>query len=115
MLSRMAWLPAAIPSPSTNVVHVGPFVVHVYGLCYVLAVLAAVAITRRRWAARGGSPELVYDVAVWAVPAGIVGGRLYFLATTPGDTFEHWWGPLAVWEGGLGIWGGIAAGTIVGL
>ena len=106
---------AAIPSPSTNVVHVGPFVVHVYGLCYVLAVLAAVAIARRRWAARGGSPELVYDVALWAVPAGIIGGRLYFLATTPGDAFEHWWGPLAVWEGGLGIWGGIAAGTLVGL
>jgi prolipoprotein diacylglyceryl transferase len=111
----MAWLTAAIPSPSTNVVHVGPFVVHVYGLLYVLAVVAAVAITRRRWAARGGSRELVYDVALWAVPAGIVGGRLYFLATTPGDAFEHWWGPLAVWEGGLGIWGGIAAGTIVGL
>jgi prolipoprotein diacylglyceryl transferase len=115
MLWRMAWLPAAIPSPSTNVVHVGPFTVHIYGLCYVLAVLAAVAITRRRWAARGGSPELVYDVALWGVPAGIVGGRLYFLATTPGDAFEHWWGPLAVWEGGLGIWGGIALGTIVGL
>jgi Prolipoprotein diacylglyceryl transferase len=115
MLLRMAWLTAAIPSPSTNVVHLGPFVVHVYGLCYVLAVLAAVAITRRRWAARGGSRDLVYDVALWAVPAGILGGRLYFLATTPGDTFEHWWGPLAVWEGGLGIWGGIAAGTIVGL
>jgi prolipoprotein diacylglyceryl transferase len=111
----MALLPAAIPSPSTNVLHVGPFTVHIYGLCYVLAVLAAVAITRRRWAARGGSQELVYDVALWGVPAGIVGGRLYFLATTPGDAFEHWWGPLAVWEGGLGIWGGIALGTIVGL
>ena len=111
----MALLPAAIPSPSTNVFHIGPFVVHVYGLCYVLAVVAAVAITRRRWAARGGSPELVYDVAAWGVPAGILGGRLYFLATTPGDTFEHWWGPFAVWEGGLGIWGGIAAGTLVGL
>jgi Prolipoprotein diacylglyceryl transferase len=73
----MAWLPAAIPSPSTNVVHVGPFTVHIYGLCYVLAVLAAVS-TRRRWAAGGGSPELVYDVALWGVPAGIVGGRLYF-------------------------------------
>ena len=111
----MAVLPAAIPSPSTNVVDVGPFTVHIYGLCYVLAVVAAVAITRRRWGARGGSPELVYDVALWGVPAGIVGGRLYFLATTPGDAFEHWWGPFAVWEGGLGIWGGIALGTIVGL
>src|SRR5919201_3325454 len=115
MLCRMAWLPAAIPSTSTNVVDVGPFVVHVYGLCYVVAVLAAVAITRRRWAGRGGSPDLVYDAAVWAVPAGIVGGRLYFLATTPGDTFEHWWGPLAVWQGGRGLWGGLALGTIVGL
>src|SRR4029453_13383256 len=115
MLCRVAWLPAAIPSPSTNVFDVGPFVVHVYGLCYVLAVLAAVAITRRRWAARGGSPELVYDVALWAGPPGIVGGRASFLPPTPGDAFEHWWGPLAVWEGGLGIWGGIAAGTIVGL
>src|SRR4030095_9946444 len=87
----------------------------VYGLFYVLAVVAAVAITRRRWTARGGSPELVYDVALWAVPAGIIGGRLYFLATTPGDTFEHWWGPLAVWEGGLGIWGGVGLGPIVGV
>ena len=50
-----------------------------------------------------------------AFPAGLIGGRLYFLATTPGDAFEHWWGPLAVWKGGLGIWGGIALGTLVGL
>jgi prolipoprotein diacylglyceryl transferase len=111
----MPLLLAAIPSPRTNVFHIGPFVVHVYGLCYVLAVVAAVAITRRRWAARGGSPQLVYDVAVWGVPAGIVGGRIYFLATTPGNSFDHWWGPFAVWEGGLSIWGGIAAGTLVGL
>ena len=106
---------AAIPSPSTNAVDLGPFTVHVYGLCYALAVIAAVAITRRRWEAEGGSRELVYDVALWAFPAGIAGGRLYFLATTPGDAFEHWWGPFAIWEGGLGIWGGIALGTVVGL
>jgi prolipoprotein diacylglyceryl transferase len=115
MLLRMGLLPAAIPSPSANAVDLGPFTVHVYGLCYALAVIAAVAITRRRWEAQGGSRELVYDVALWAFPAGIVGGRLYFLATTPGDAFEHWWGPFAIWEGGLGIWGGIALGTVVGL
>ena len=115
MLLRMGVLPAAIPSPSANAVDLGPFTFHVYGLCYALAVIAAVAITRRRWEAEGGSRELVYDVALWAFPAGIVGGRLYFLATTPGDAFEHWWGPLAIWEGGLGIWGGIALGTVVGL
>jgi prolipoprotein diacylglyceryl transferase len=115
MLLRMGLLPAAIPSPSANAVDLGPFTVHVYGLCYALAVIAAVAITRRRWEAQGGSRELVYDVALWAFPAGIVGGRLYFLATTPGDAFEHWWGPFAIWEGGLGIWGGIALGTVIGL
>jgi len=106
---------AAIPSPSTNVIHLGPFTVHVYGLCYAVAVIAAVAITRRRWAAHGGDPDLVSDVALWGFPAGIVGGRLYYLATTPGDSFDHWWGPFAVWHGGLGIWGGIALGTIVGI
>jgi prolipoprotein diacylglyceryl transferase len=115
MLLRMGLLPAAIPSPSANAVDLGPFTFHVYGLCYALAVVVAIAITRRRWEAEGGSRELVYDVALWGFPAGIVGGRLYFLATTPGDAFEHWWGPFAIWEGGLGIWGGIALGTLVGL
>jgi prolipoprotein diacylglyceryl transferase len=106
---------AAIPSPSTNVVDLGPFALHIYGLCYAVAVIAAVAITRRRWAAQGGARELVYDVALWGVPAGLIGGRLYYLATTPGDAFDDWWGPFAVWHGGLGIWGGIALGTIVGI
>ena len=115
MLFRMGLLPAAIPSPSANAVDLGPFTFHVYGLCYAPAVIAAVAITRRRWEAVGGSRELVYDVALWGFPAGIVGGRLYYLATTPGDAFERWWGPFAIWEGGLGIWGGIALGTLVGL
>ena len=111
----MTSLLAAIPSPSTNVLHLGPLTFHIYGLCYAVAVVAAVAITRRRWVQQGGAPELVLDVALWGFPAGIVGGRLYYLATTPGDSFDHWWGPFAVWEGGLGIWGGIALGTVVGI
>jgi prolipoprotein diacylglyceryl transferase len=108
-------LSAAIPSPSTNVVDVGPFTFHVYGLCYTVGIIAAVAITRHRWAAQGGARELVNDVALWGVPAGLIGGRLYYLATTPGDSFDGWWRPFAVWHGGLGIWGGIALGTIVGI
>jgi prolipoprotein diacylglyceryl transferase len=106
---------AAIPSPSTNVLNLGPFTIHIYGLCYAVAVIVAVYIVRRRWEAKGGSPDLVYDVALWAFPAGVIGGRLYYLATTPGDSFDHWWGPFAVWHGGLGIWGGIALGTLVGI
>ena len=77
--------------------------------------LAAAAITRGRWVTQGGERELVHDVALWGFPAGIIGGRLYCLATTPGGSFDHWWGPVAIWEGGLGIWGGIALGTIVGI
>lgn len=82
---------------------------------YVLALAAAVLITVRRWEAHGGSRETVYDVALWAFPAGLIGGRIYFDLTSSGEVPAHWWGPFAVWEGGLGIWGGIAAGTFVGL
>jgi prolipoprotein diacylglyceryl transferase len=105
----------SIPSPSFNGIHVGPFDVRIYGLGYVLAVLAAVAITARRWEAQGGSRELVQDVALWGFPAGVLGGRLYFLATSWNEVPGHWWGPFAVWKGGLGIWGGIALGTAAGI
>jgi prolipoprotein diacylglyceryl transferase len=105
----------SIPSPSFNGIHVGPLDIRIYGLMYVLALLAAIAITARRWEAQGGSRALVYDVALWGFPAGIVGGRLYFLATSWNEVPDHWWGPLAVWKGGLGIWGGIALGVAVGI
>jgi prolipoprotein diacylglyceryl transferase len=84
-------------------------------MAYVLAVIAAVAITVRRWEAKGGQRDLVYEVALWGFPAGLIGGRLYFLATSWNEVPPHWWGPFAVWKGGLGIWGGVAAGTLAGL
>lgn len=108
-------VPAAIPSPASDGFHIGPLFVHAYGLAYVVGVLVAVAITTRRWEARGGSREMVQEVAVWAFPAGLVGGRLYHLATNWEQVPPHWWGPFAVWEGGMGIWGGIALGTLVGV
>ena len=95
--------------------HLGPLSVHLYGLMYVLAVLAAVAIAARRWEHAGGERSLVYRVALWGFPAGLIGGRLYFLATSWNEVPPHWWGPFALWKGGLGIWGGIAAGTLAGL
>jgi prolipoprotein diacylglyceryl transferase len=106
---------AFIPSPSSGAFHVGPLLVHAYGLGYVVAIVAAVVITSRRWAARGGDVALVHDVAIWAVPGGLIGGRLYFLATSWDEVPDHWWGPFAIWNGGMGIWGGITAGTLVGL
>ena len=106
---------ASIPSPSANGFHLGPLFIHAYGLAYVAAVTAAVVLTRRRWRAQGGDGDLVYDVALWGFPAGVIGGRLYFLATSWNQVPPHWWGPFAIWKGGLGIWGGIALGTLVGL
>jgi prolipoprotein diacylglyceryl transferase len=107
---------AFIPSPSVSGIHLGPLFVHFYALMYVVGIALAVYITVRRWTAVGGDRDLVYDVAVWSVPAGIIGGRIYFDLTTPFDITPHtWWGPLAVWEGGLGVWGGIAAGALVGV
>jgi prolipoprotein diacylglyceryl transferase len=106
---------SSIPSPASSGIHLGPFEVHVYGLLYVVGLAAAVAITIRRWEAQGGSRALVYDVAMWGFPAGVIGGRLYFDLTSSGEVPAHWWGPFAVWDGGMGIWGGIALGTLVGI
>jgi len=104
-----------IPSPSVNGFHIGPLFVHFYGLMYVVGITLAIIITRRRWRATGGDSDLVGDVAIWAVPAGIIGGRIYFDITTPADIPHVWYGVFAVWSGGLGIWGGIAGGAIAGI
>jgi prolipoprotein diacylglyceryl transferase len=106
---------AYIPSPSSNGFHLGPFFVHAYGLAYVFAVAAAILVTRALWRRAGEDPNLPQEIAVWAFPAGLVGGRIYFLITTPSQIPPHWWGPFAIWKGGLGIWGGIAGGVLVGL
>jgi prolipoprotein diacylglyceryl transferase len=106
-----------IPSPPINGFHLGPLFIHFYGLMYVVGIALAVIITWRRWRAVGGDTSLITDVATWAVPAGIIGGRIYFDITTPFDIMpKHvWWGPLAVWNGGLGVWGGILGGALVGI
>ena len=104
-----------IPSPSQNGFHIGPLFIHAYGLAYVFAVAAAILVTRALWKREGEDPELPGQIAVWAFPAGLIGGRIYFLITTPSQIPPHWWGPFAIWKGGLGIWGGIGAGVLVGL
>ncbi len=107
---------AFIPSPSSNGIHLGPLFLHAYGLMYVIGIALAVMITVRRWERTGGDRGLVYDVLAWGVPAGLIGGRIYFDITTPFDITPHtWWGPLAIWQGGLGIWGGVAAGAAAGV
>jgi phosphatidylglycerol---prolipoprotein diacylglyceryl transferase len=105
---------ASIPSPSSGSVQVGPFTIHMYGLMLLLGIAAAVWLTGVRWTRRGGSWDLVFQAAVWGVAAGVVGARIYHDVTSWDEVPHNWWGPVAVWEGGLGIWGGIACGVIAG-
>jgi prolipoprotein diacylglyceryl transferase len=105
----------SIPSPSHGVWHLGPVPVRGYALAIILGIVAAIWIGERRWQARGGRAGEVQDLAVWAVPFGLVGGRLYHVATdhqlyfgADGDP----WQILYIWHGGLGVWGSIALGAV---
>jgi prolipoprotein diacylglyceryl transferase len=108
---------AAIPSPSTGVYHLGPFTLHMYGVMLLAAIAAAIWLTGRRWVAWGGDWDLIFRIAVWGVVAGIIGARIYHLITSwslDPAIHETWYGPFAVWKGGLGVWGGIPAGVLAG-
>ena len=105
---------AFIPSPSDNAIKIGGLELRAYGLAIALGVIAAVWIARRRWAARGGDPDDISRIALWAVLAGLIGARLYHVLTDL-DRFEgRWQHAFAVWEGGLGIPGGLIAGVGTG-
>ncbi|MBA3366331.1 MAG: prolipoprotein diacylglyceryl transferase [Actinobacteria bacterium] len=111
----MLRLIASIPSPDTGVIDLGPLSIHMYGLMLLLAIAACVGLTGLRWTRRGGDWDLVLRVAVWGVAGGIVGARAYHVVTSWDQVPDpKWRGVFAVWEGGLGIWGGILLGTIVG-
>ena len=104
----------SIPSPGSGVVDLGPVSFHMYGVTLLLAIAACVVLTGIRWTRRGGDWDLVLRVAVWGVAAGIVGARLYHVVTSWDEVPDEWWGPFAVWKGGLGVWGGILFGVLAG-
>jgi phosphatidylglycerol---prolipoprotein diacylglyceryl transferase len=106
-------IPGSLPSPTQGVWNVGPFPLRAYAACILVGIVVAVWLGDRRWRARGGRPGTILDIAAWAVPFGIVGGRLYHVITS----WQPYFGPgghpvqaLYVWEGGLGIWGAITLG-----
>jgi len=104
-----------IPSPSLSSFSVGPLTIHFYALCIITGIAAAIWIGRKRYANLGGNPDDVSEVAIWAVPFGIIGGRIYHVITSPSQYFGTTGNPidaLRIWEGGLGIWGAISLGAI---
>jgi prolipoprotein diacylglyceryl transferase len=114
-----ATLLGSIPSPSSGEIELGPVQVHAYGLMLLLGIIAATWLTGRRWTGRWAfwrdpRGDLVFRVAMWGVLGGIVGARIYHVITSWSTVDDEWWEPFAVWEGGLGIWGGIAGGVLVG-
>jgi prolipoprotein diacylglyceryl transferase len=111
----MTVAPLFLPSPGHGVWHLGPLPVRAYALCILIGVVVAVWLGQRRWERRGGKPGEIADIAVWAVPAGLVGARAYHVCTDHDLYFgpgRNWVGVFAIWHGGLGIWGGIAGGLL---
>lgn len=111
----------AFPSPPQGVWTLGPVPLRAYALAIIAGIVVATIWSNRRLVARGGRPGAITDLAVWMVPFGLVGGRLYHIITNPelyfGDPAvpgHHWnpWGALAIWNGGLGIWGAVALGAL---
>jgi prolipoprotein diacylglyceryl transferase len=107
---------AYIPSPSQGVWELGPFPLRAYALCIIAGIIVALVLGDRRWEARGGERGVIYDIALWAVPFGLIGGRLYHVITD----WQTYFGPdgaglvaaFRIWEGGLGIWGAVALGGV---
>lgn len=116
MIQAAPVLPAFIPSPDTGVWSLGPVPVRAYALLIIVGIVVAIWVGNRRWVARGGQPGVVADVALWAVPFGIVGGRLYHVLTDNqlyfGPGGSGWAGAVQIWQGGLGIWGAVLGGAL---
>ncbi|AMO90033.1 prolipoprotein diacylglyceryl transferase [Corynebacterium simulans] len=105
---------ANIPSPPQGVWHLGPFPLRAYALCIIVGILVAMWMTQRRYVARGGNSDVVWDAAIVIIPAGIVGGRLYHVITDHQKYFCADCNPadaLKITNGGLGIWGAVALGV----
>lgn len=104
-----------IPSPDQAVWHLGPLPLRAYALCIIAGCFAAIWITDKRFVARGGREGAIGDVAVWAIPFGIIGGRIYHVITDAQLYFGEGRDPfdvVKIWEGGLGIWGAVAFGGV---
>lgn len=112
----MNFIIASIPSPSNGVWSLGPIPLRAYALIILLGIGVAIYLGNKRWIERGGLKDQVLDVAMWAVPFGVIGGRIYHVLTDWSTYFSEngrgFLAALKIWEGGLGIWGAIALGGV---
>ncbi|MDR2347620.1 MAG: prolipoprotein diacylglyceryl transferase [Bifidobacteriaceae bacterium] len=107
--------PVFLPSPTNGVWHLGPVPIRAYALCMIAGMVVAAVIGARRLGQVGSKPDPMWDVALWAIPFGIVGARLYHVVSSPERYFGPGgdpWSVFAIWNGGLGIWGAIALGAV---
>lgn len=116
-MTSIGLLLSSIPSPGSEVLEIGPISLRYYGLMIALGVLAAVWLTQHRWQRWGGDADDIVTVAIWVVPAGLVGARLYHVVTDWADKYDEgrWLDAFKIWNGGLGIPGAILLGTLVGI
>jgi prolipoprotein diacylglyceryl transferase len=107
---------ASLPSPDQGTWLLGPVPLRGYALMILLGMIAGLLVADRRWQRRGGRPGTVYDVAMWAIPFGIIGARLYHVLTDWQLYFAAGGsglvGSVQIWRGGLGIWGAILGGAL---
>jgi prolipoprotein diacylglyceryl transferase len=103
---------ASIPSPGSSTIEIGPLTLRAYGFMLALGVVAAVWLTSRRWAARGHDPQQISNLALWAVPAGVIGARAYHVASDYERFQGEWLEAFEIWTGGLSIWGAVAGGVL---
>ena len=107
---------ALIPTPGFSRLELGGLTIHLYALCILLGIAAAIVLSRYRYSRRGGSPDEINQLAAAAIPAGIIGGRIYHVVTSPDAYFGadgRVIDAFKIWQGGMGIWGAIAGGTFV--
>jgi prolipoprotein diacylglyceryl transferase len=106
----------SIPSPSQGVWELGPIPIRAYALCIIAGIIVAVWLGNRRYEERGGEKSIITDIAIWAVPFGIVGGRIYHVISDPqlyfGPDGKGFLAALRIWDGGLGIWGAVTLGAL---
>jgi prolipoprotein diacylglyceryl transferase len=106
----------SFPTPTSSLIEVGPLTIHYYALCILLGIGAAIIVSRSRYRRAGGNQDEINQLAAYAIPAGIIGGRAYHVITSPDAYFGANGRPLdalKIWEGGMGIWGAIGLGCLV--